>query len=257
MPLLTLIATMTEKYGNGEWVRDSSVDESNGSGGDGQQQRRWKKFFVPCAPNDPGARKRWKSRWIPVTPGYILVWLSVLMARGADGRRQPEMYWSTRYGEGVAWIRNSLTRDAFVQIRRSLHFVDNSTLPKKGDPRWSPLQKIEPVLKLVQCQLGKAWILGQRCCVDESMIKYMGRAISWVQYMPAKPIKHGIKVFALCCAKTGFLLAFEVFTGKGNGLDGTPLNVIKRLVLMAGIASYVSGTWAESCTPTTFTRHWR
>ena len=49
------------------------------------------------------------------------------------------------------------------------------------------------------------------------MIKYMGRFVSFVQYMPAKPIKHGIKVYALCCSSTGYLYLFEIYTGKGAG----------------------------------------
>ena len=57
--------------------------------------------------------------------------------------------------------------------------------------------------------------------VDESMIKYMGRAIAWVQYMPRKPIKHGIKVFALCCSYSGFLCGFEIYTGKSSEVDGS------------------------------------
>ena len=32
--------------------------------------------------------------------------------------------------------------------------------------------------------------------------------------MPAKPIKHSIKVFAACCAYTGILLAYDVYCGK-------------------------------------------
>jgi hypothetical protein len=216
-PLLLLILNMTEKYGNGEWVKERTTQ---GDGKEGAHQGKRKKFFVPCRPNDPGAQKHWKSHWIPVTPGYILVWLSVLLARGANKYCTPELFWSRLYGNSVAWIRNSITRDAFLQIRRTIHFVDNSTLPKKGDPRYSPLQKIAPVLKIIQTQLSKAWILGQQCCVNESMIKYMGWAITWVQYLPAKLIKHRIKVFALCCAETGFLVAFKIYTGKGSELDG-------------------------------------
>ena len=48
------------------------------------------------------------------------------------------------------------------------------------------------------------------------MIKYMGRAITFVQYMPLKPIKHGIKVFAFFCAYTGHIIGFEVYLGKGG-----------------------------------------
>ena len=45
------------------------------------------------------------------------------------------------------------------------------------------------------------------------MILYKGKYIAFVQHMPKKPIKHGIKVYALCCSSTGYLYAFEVYTG--------------------------------------------
>jgi hypothetical protein len=48
------------------------------------------------------------------------------------------------------------------------------------------------------------------------MIKYMGRAITFVQFMKNKPIKHGIKVFACCCAYFGVILSFYVYCGKEN-----------------------------------------
>ena len=41
-------------------------------------------------------------------------------------------------------------------------------------------------------------IAGMKMFIDESMIKHMGRAVTFVQYMPLKSIKHGIKVFAVC-----------------------------------------------------------
>ena len=62
--------------------------------------------------------------------------------------------------------------------------------------------------------MQKAWTAGRHVLIDESMIRYMGRAISYVQYIPAKPIKHGIKVFALCCAMSAVILAFKVYVEK-------------------------------------------
>ena len=79
------------------------------------------------------------------------------------------------------------------------------------------------------------WTLGERVCVDESMIKYMGKYVTFVQYMPAKPIKHGIKVYALCCAFTGYLYGFEIYTGKDHVADGSPKGVISRLLFNAGV----------------------
>jgi Transposase IS4 len=134
-----------------------------------------------------------------------------------------------------------MTRDAFLQLRQYIHFVDASTLPtKQSDKKWHPLQKILPVMTTVGQQLRKGWTLGKKCCVDESMIKYKGKAVSCVQYMPKKPIRHGLKVFALNCAYTGYLYCFEVYTGKEN-LDGSPKAVIERLMLAAGYTFTVQG----------------
>ncbi len=52
--------------------------------------------------------------------------------------------------------------------------------------------------------------------------------------MPVKPIKHGIKVYALCCANMGYLYMFEVYTGKGSTPNGSPKGVISRLLHGAG-----------------------
>eukprot|EP00956_Cyclotella_meneghiniana_P033957 scaffold100628_cov85-Cyclotella_meneghiniana.AAC.4 len=60
----------------------------------------------------------------------------------------------------------------------------------------------------------------------------MGRAIAFIQYMPRKPIKHGIKVFAVCCSYTGVLLGFEVYCGSSavEGTDNSAVAVVDRLL---------------------------
>lgn len=49
--------------------------------------------------------------------------------------------------------------------------------------------------------------------VDESMVAFKGRS-SLKQYIPNKPIKRGLKVWAIACAVTGFFINFEVYEGK-------------------------------------------
>eukprot|EP00956_Cyclotella_meneghiniana_P031351 scaffold82082_cov70-Cyclotella_meneghiniana.AAC.5 len=85
-------------------------------------------------------------------------------------------------------------------------------------------------------RIRTVWIAGDRVTVtiDESMIRYMGRAIAFIQYMPRKPIKHGIriKVFAVCCSYTGVLLGFEVYRGASavEGTDNSAVAVVDRLL---------------------------
>ena len=115
--------------------------------------------------------------------------------------------------------------------------VDIMTLP--GHPRWSPIPKIQPVIDALVGQLQQAWKVGEKISIDESMIKCQGRCVTFVQHMPKKPIKHGIKVFALCCADTGHLYSFEIFTGKSDKIDWTTKAIIDRLIRKAGLAGQV------------------
>ena len=70
------------------------------------------------------------------------------------------------------------------------------------------------------------------------MIKYMGRAVSWVQYMPAKPIKHGIKVFVLCCAVSAVWLGYKIYLGKEDGVDGSALTIVDQLITDADLTKH-------------------
>ena len=66
------------------------------------------------------------------------------------------------------------------------------------------------------------------------MIKYCVRAVAFIQYMPAKPTKHGIKVFCVCCAISRIMLAYEVYCGnKDKKTDSTAIDVCDRLVIKA------------------------
>ena len=61
------------------------------------------------------------------------------------------------------------------------------------------------------------------------MIKYKGRQIRLIQYMLAKPIKHGIKVFALCCTESGYIYGCWVYYEKENN-SCTNVEIIERLL---------------------------
>lgn len=76
---------------------------------------------------------------------------------------------------------------------------------------------------------------GDRVTIDESMIRYMGRAVAFVQYMPRKPIKHGLKVFAICCSYSAVLLGFEIYCGPEIQPDNSACAVVLRLIAAAGL----------------------
>ena len=243
------MARETNRYGNEDWVRPVASQSSDGEddsisdGDDGDDppetndQPKAKHILQACQSSHPEARHRFKGlskQWKHVTPGFILVYFGILCIVGATKIRNADFLYSSKYHTHNPMVQNACTHDAFLQIRWYIHFVDNARLLKKENPKWHALQKIQNAIDIILKTLGAGWILGKRICVDKSMIKYMGRFVSFVQYMPAKPIKHGIKVYALCCSYTGYLYRFEIYTGKGGTADGSPTGVISRLLYGAG-----------------------
>ena len=49
--------------------------------------------------------------------------------------------------------------------------------------------------------------------IDEAMVKFKGR-VGFLQYMPMKPCKRGIKIWSCCDSTNGYLCQFEVYVGK-------------------------------------------
>ena len=76
----------------------------------------------------------------------------------------------------------------FREISRYLHFVNNDEFATLYEP-------------------------SKDVAVDEAMIKFQGRS-SLKQYMPAKPIKRGIKVWVLGDSSNGYFSRFDVYTGR-------------------------------------------
>eukprot|EP00041_Stephanoeca_diplocostata_P002546 m.226 g.226 ORF g.226 m.226 type:complete len:310 (-) comp134_c0_seq1:7-936(-) len=152
-----------------------------------------------------------------------------MVSAAALNTRSHELLWSEKYGSDIAWIRNAMPLDAFLQHRRFLAFGDYQSIPPKGHRLYNPLFRVQDVIRTYQRMFQSLWTLGENIAVDESMIKYSGRAIDFVQHMPAKPIKHGIKVFALCCSATAFAYSFSIYTGKDGSHDGGVIHEMEKL----------------------------
>ena len=67
--------------------------------------------------------------------------------------------------------------------------------------------------------------------MDEAMIKFQGRS-AIKQYMPMKPTKRGIKVWALGDSHNGYFYNLQVYTGKESSREhGLGARVVKDLTI--------------------------
>ena len=121
-------------------------------------------------------------------------------------------YWSVNECLRYSPIADRISRDRFEEITRYLHFVDNESLPSRGEEGYSRLQKVDPIISTLKHQFQAAYHPHCQVSIDEAMIPFKGRS-SMKQYLPLKPVKRGFKVWAMADSLNGYLCDLNVYTG--------------------------------------------
>ena len=136
-------------------------------------------------------------------------------------------YWSREPPLHQPSIAQKISRNRFMEITRYLHFVDNSTLPAHGEPGHDRLGKVRPALDRINHQLLVNYQPHKEQAIDEAMIPFQERS-SLKQYMLAKPVKRGIKVWCRADSQNGYICQFQIYTGSTGS---TEFGLGERVVL--------------------------
>ena len=106
-----------------------------------------------------------------------------------------------------------MKRNRFSLVLRFLHLNDSTQYIRKGEPGHDPLFKLRPFIEpLFRC-FQASYTLSKEICVDESIIGYKGRQ-NFIQYMPKKPTKWGMKAYILADSQTGYLYNWYLYSGE-------------------------------------------
>ena len=109
----------------------------------------------------------------------------------------------------------------FEKLTEYLHVADRESEPPRGSDEFDRLFKIRPVLNVIAKNFAQYYKPSRDQAIDEGMIAFTGH-LSYVQYMPAKPIKRGIKLWLRCDSNSAYLHQFDVYLGRsGNRTDST------------------------------------
>ena len=157
------------------------------------------------------------SLWSPVTEAELFVFFAMKMLGGIVKMPEEEMNWShdELLERPIFW--QLMTMKQYSKIKQYLHFVDNETHNAQTHPN-PKLYKIYDVLITLCENLGKCYTLRQDVCIDESLMLFKGR-LGWVQYIPLKRRRFGVKYFMLCESKTGYVYNMTTYVGKGTQFD--------------------------------------
>lgn len=189
--------------------------------------------------------RQWKVRdW-----QWFRKFVGIVVLMGVHKLPERRHYWSNDDFFRVDIVKRAMSAQDFEQTLRYLHFANNDDFIAKGKPGFDKLFKVRPLLDRLLVLFGRMYVPNREMSFDEQMIAFKGRT-SLKQYMPAKPIKRGIKVWALADAHNGYVYLFDIYTGK-NDDKGVDTGLATRCVLK--LAQFLRGTWRIIYTDNFFT----
>lgn len=106
----------------------------------------------------------------------------------------------------------TMSHKRFLQINRAIRFDDR--LSRSGG-RENKLGPIKDLWSKWSSRLPKFFNPGREICVDEQLVSFKGRC-SFKQYMPLKPAKYGLKIWALCDVETAYAWRLQMYTGRSE-----------------------------------------
>ena len=121
--------------------------------------------------------------------------------------------WITSWPFATITFSSILKRDRFSLIMKFLHLNNSTKYVPKGQPGYNALYKLRPFLNPLIANFKAGFTLGQEVSVDEAIIGFKGR-LWFIQYMPKKTTKWGMKAFVLADSVTGYTYNWRLYAGK-------------------------------------------
>ena len=143
-------------------------------------------------------------------------------------------YWSTSWPFCTPHFSKLLSRDRFFLFLKFLYLADNTKQAARGEPGYDKLFKLRPFMDPLIQSFQQMFIPQQQLSIDEAMISFEGR-LSFLQYLPKKPKKWGVKAWALADSKMGYVWNWKLHTGKEDEAGSEPLGERVVTGLLTGL----------------------
>lgn len=165
-----------------------------------------------------------------VTPDEIAAFMGINIAMGIVNLPSVCEYWSTNPVLHHPWFGQVRPRNRFYLINRYLHFNDNNDQVDREHSLYDKLFKIRLIIERVQESFPLHYTSSRDVSIDEQMIGTKAR-ISFLQYVPKKPKKWGVKLWVLADSQNGYVPAFDVYTGASDTVEhGLAYSVVMNLI---------------------------
>ena len=177
-----------------------------------QQTNLYAQQFIDSHTLRPRSRVHQWRKFLFSIP-ELLKFLALTIVMGLIDYPRLEDYWLTSWPFATPTFSRVMSRDRFSLVMRFLHLNDNSKYVRKGELGYDAVYKLRPFLDPLLRHFEKMYQPARELSIDESMIGFKGR-LSFIQYLPKKPTKWGMKAFVLAESKSGYTLKWRLYTGE-------------------------------------------
>ena len=106
-------------------------------------------------------------------------------------------------------------RNTFQAILSNFQVSDGTKDLPRNHPGHDQLYKVQPIVDMMDKNFVRSYKCGRDLSFDEGCCPYKGR-ISFRCYNPSKPNKWHLKLFEVSDARTGYVVAFDIYVGKNK-----------------------------------------
>jgi len=159
----------------------------------------------------------------------IMAFIAINITMGIARLPSVNDYWASGI-TSMPWFQSIMSRNRFKAILRFLHLSDKSKEVKKGEPGHDKLYKLGKIHVELSKIYSRIVSPSRVLSIDEQMVGTKSRC-GFIQYMPKKPTRFGIKIWALCESLSGYCVQFQIYTGKEDQSErGLPYRVVFDLM---------------------------
>lgn len=175
----------------------------------------------------PNARAR---KWTDVTNAEMKAFIGILLYIGLVRLPNYESYWNNDDLLSLKGLTQIMPRDRFLNLLAFFHTANNDNEPPRDSPNFQPTYKFHKLSQLLLERWQRYYYPSREISVDETLIPFKGRT-KYLQYIPSKPHKWGLKVWTLADSATGYVFNWKMYTGKGDGAQGDGRGVAHKVVV--------------------------
>jgi hypothetical protein len=178
-----------------------------------EETNRYAEQFFEKTPRDTLPPKSRMRDWEPTDANEMKAFLALTILMGLVVKADLDEYWTTSPLVETPFFGAVMSRNRFELLLKFFHIADSSGARKKGEEGYDPLYRIRLLHDRYLKRSQETYTPEQNLALDEATMLWKGH-VSYRVYNPNKPDKFGVKLYVVCESSSGYIVNWQVYTGK-------------------------------------------